>query len=163
MADRQGSAVRTRPDARRLAAGAGWGAVAALVMGAVMLGGTAAGVSPMPKPIPAALVAHVLGPLPKPGMIALAALAHLGYGAAAGAVLAGLPLRVTLPRALGYGAVLWALMGLAWLPFLGWGLFGAAITVKITAATLLLHLIYGLTLGLPLARARAAQPAPATR
>jgi len=33
------------------------------------------------------------------------------------------------------------------LPFIGWGLFGAAITPKIAAATLLLHLIYGALVG----------------
>jgi hypothetical protein len=43
-------------------------------------------------------------------------------------------------------------MGLVWLPHLGWGLFGTAITVEIALATLLLHLVCGLTLGLLLAR-----------
>jgi len=52
--------------------------------------------------------------------------------------------------------VLWALMGLAWLPYLGWGLFGTGITARIAAATLLLHLVYGTTtLGLLLGRGRA--------
>lgn len=46
-------------------------------------------------------------------------------------------------------------MGLAWLPYLGWGLFGTGITAKIAAATLLLHLVYGTTLGLLLDRGRA--------
>lgn len=162
MTDRQDSPAFARPGARRLAAGAACGAVATLAMSAVMLAGVAAGVSPMPKPIPAALVAHTLGSLPRPALMALAALAHLGYGATAGAVLAGVLRRVTVSKGIGYGVGLWALMGLAWLPYLNWGVFGIAITVKIAVATLLLHLIYGLTLGLLLDRARTGQPTPAT-
>lgn len=84
----------------------------------------------------------------------LAVLAHLAYGASAGAVLAVALRRVTVVRAIGYGVMLWALMGLAWLPYLGWGLFGTGITAKIAAATLLLHLVYGTTLGLLLDRGR---------
>lgn len=135
--------------------------MATLVMSALMLAGVATGMSPMPKPIPAALVACTLGALPKPALLLLAALAHLGYGAVAGAVLAGLLRRVTVGKALGYGVMLWALMGLVWLPYLGWGLFGTAITVKIAVGTLLLHLLYGLTLGLLLDRAPGTRPTAA--
>jgi hypothetical protein len=134
-------------DPRRVAAGAGWGALATVVMGVVMLAAAAAGVSPMPKPIPAALVSHALGELPKPGMVALAAIAHLAYGAVAGAVLAGLVRRVTVGTGAAYGVVLWGVMGLVWLPYLGWGPFGTGLTPKIAVATLVLHLVYGTTLG----------------
>ncbi len=41
------------------------------------------------------------------------------------------------------------------LPYLGWGLFGTGITARIAAATVLLHLVYGTTLGLLLDRGRA--------
>lgn len=138
--------------ARRLVVGAGSGAVATLVMSALMLAGTATGVSPMPKPVPAALVAHTLGSIPTPGVLVLAVIAHLAYGAAAGALLAGLLARVTGWVGLGYGVVLWAVMGLVWFPYLGWGLFGTAQTPRIAMATLVLHLVYGLTLGLLLDR-----------
>ena len=145
----------TRTDPRRLATGAGWGALATVVMSALMIAGTLTGISPMPKPIPVALVAHTLGGgLPMPALIALGALAHLAYGAAAGAILAGLIRHVTLANALGYAVLLWALMNLVWLPYLGWGLFGTAVTPKIALATLILHLLYGLTLGLLLDRTR---------
>jgi ABC-type long-subunit fatty acid transport system fused permease/ATPase subunit len=80
----------------------------------------------------------------------------------AGAVLAGLRRSVTVAAALVYGAVLWALMGLVWLPYLGSGLFGTAVTVKIAAATLLLHLVYALTLGLLLDRRARIRPAAAS-
>lgn len=136
----------------RLGAGAGWGLVATVVMSAVMVLGMVTGVSPLPKPIPAALVATTLGPLPQPGLLALAAVAHLAYGGAAGAVLAGLIRRVNVWVAAAYGIVLWTLMGLVWLPYVGWGLFGTAVTPKVAVATLVLHLVYGVVLGLLLGR-----------
>lgn len=137
---------------RRLLAGAGWGVLATVVMGAVMLAGVATGVSPMPKPVPAALVAHTLGISPGPALVVLATAAHLAYGAAAGAALAGVVRRVTVWHGLGFAVALWAVMGLVWLPYLGWGPFGTAQTPKIAVATLVLHLVYGLTLGWLLAR-----------
>lgn len=140
------------PEVGRLGVGASWGAAATVVMGLVMLAAVAGGISPMPMPIPAALVSRTIGVSPGPGLIVLAVLAHLAYGAAGGAVLAGLVRRVTVWRTLGYGVALWALMGLVWLPYLGWGVFGTAVTPKVAVATLVLHLIYGLVLGLLLAR-----------
>ncbi|GAA5126549.1 hypothetical protein GCM10025762_54270 [Haloechinothrix salitolerans] len=125
-------------------------------MSVLMLAGVASGVAPMPKPIPAALVAETFGALPESARLVLAVVSHLGYGAVAGAVLAVLVRRVNIRVATGYGAVLWALMGLVWLPYLGWGLFGTAVTPKIAVATLVLHLVYGITLGLLLDRRREA-------
>lgn len=152
---------------RRLGLGAAWGTVATLVMSAVMLAGTATGVSPMPKPVPVALVGHTLGGIPQPAVLVLAVLAHLTYGATAGALLAGLVGRVTVWVGVGYAVALWVVMGLVWLPYLGWGLFGTAQTPQIAVATLVLHLLYGLTLGLLLDRTPrratdARQPATAT-
>ncbi|WP_198586772.1 DUF6789 family protein [Glycomyces xiaoerkulensis] len=142
-------------DRRRLAAGAGWGALATVAMSVVMLAATATGISPMPKPIPAALVAHALGELPRPGMVALAAGSHLAYGAVAGTALAGLFRRVNLWTGAAYGAALWVLMGLVWLPVLGWGPFGTSVAAPIAVATLVLHLIYGIVLGGLLGRSAA--------
>lgn len=141
---------------RRLTTGAGHGALATVVMSAVMLAATAASIAPMPRPIPLALVAETFGPLPRPGLLVLAVLAHLGYGALAGVVLAALTSRRSLPLALGYGALLWGVMGLVWLPYIGWGLFGTAVTPAVAAATLVLHLVFGLTLGMLRSRRRAA-------
>lgn len=106
----------------------------------------------MPKPVPAALVAHTLGPLPEPGALVLAVIAHLAYGATVGALLAGFVSRITVWVGVGYGVVLWAVMGLVWLPYLGWGLFGTAQTPRVAVATLVLHLVYGSALGLLLDR-----------
>ncbi|MEO3936867.1 hypothetical protein V3N99_08925 [Dermatophilaceae bacterium Soc4.6] len=155
MTDTQTHLTSTQSRSHRVVVGAGWGVVATLAMSVLMIAGVATGISPMPKPIPEALVAHTLGSMPKPALIGLAVLAHLGYGATAGAVLALVLRRVTVATAIGYAVVLWALMGLVWLPYLGWGPFGTAVTAKIAAATLLLHLVYGTTLGLLLDRGRA--------
>lgn len=70
-------------------------------------------------------------------------------------VLVGLVQRVSVWAGAAYGVVLWALLGLVWLPYLGWGLFGAVLTPKIAVGTLVLHLIYGITLGLLLDRSKA--------
>jgi hypothetical protein len=128
--------------------GFGGGVLATLVMTAVMFIGQGTGLSPMPQPIPVALAARVLGhATPRPLLLTVGLTAHLLYGGAAGAILWRLARRVTLVLGLGWGVVLWIVMGLVALPFLGWGIFGSALTPKIAVATLLLHLIYGGTLG----------------
>lgn len=147
-----GPTGRSFPDAKRLVSAAGGGVLATVAMSVVMLAATATGVSPMPEPIPAALVSHTLGALPGPGLVALAVASHLVYGAVAGAVFASLVRRVTVWTGAAYGVALWVLMGLVWLPYLGWGLFGTAVSPTIAVATLVLHLIYGITLGLLLGR-----------
>jgi hypothetical protein len=136
-------------DAKRLAAGFGWGVVATLAMSALMIVGVVTGISPMPSPIPEAIVSKVFGEgLPRPLIMLLAAGAHLTYGGLWGAVLVALTRPVTLWKGLGWGVLLWLIMQVIFLPFLGWGFFGVAITPRIAVATLVLHLIYGATLGL---------------
>ena len=60
-----------------------------------------------------------------------------------------------MAKGIGYGVVLWALMGLAWLPYLGWGCSAPGSPPGSPRPTLLLHLVYGTTLGLLLDRGRA--------
>lgn len=129
-----------------------WGVVATVVMSILMIASVLTGMSPMPKPIPVAIVGRLTGgSLPKPALMATAALLHLAYGGFWGGAMARLTSRVTVGRGLVLGVALWLLMGVAVLPWLGWGLFGTARTPKIAVATLLLHLLYGLTLGWTLA------------
>lgn len=45
------------------------------------------------------------------------------------------------------GVLLWLIMQVAVLPFLGWGFFGMNETLKIALATFILHLIYCGVLG----------------
>ena len=84
--------------------------------------------------------------LPQPAVMLLAAISHLAYGGVWGALLAAFVRPVTLAKGLGLGVLLWLIMQIAVLPFLGWGLFGLSITPGIAVATLVLHLIYGGTL-----------------
>ncbi len=139
-------------DAKRLAVGFGWGVVATLAMSAVMITGYLTGIAPMPSPIPEAVVSRILefvgAGLPRPAIMVLAVTSHLTYGGVAGAVLAALTRPVTVWKALGWGVLLWLVMDAVVLPLLGWGFFGTAITPRIAVATLILHLVYGLTLGL---------------
>lgn len=125
-----------------------WGAGATVVMSIPMLIGTATGVAPMPEPIPAALVTLIFGSgLAAPLKMGLAVVSHLAYGGVWGALLAVWTSEVTIGKGLALGTGLWLLMQVAVLPILGWGAFGLAETPAIAVATLVLHLIYGGTLG----------------
>ena len=140
-------------DGKRLAIGFGWGLVATLAMSILMVIAFATGVSPMPKPIPAAIAGKVVSGIvgadvPTPAIMAVAVASHFVYGGFWGAVLGALTRPVTLWKGLGLGVFLWLLMGMVALPFLGWGFFGVGITAQIAVATLVLHLVYGATLGL---------------
>ncbi len=137
----------------RLWRGFGWGVLATIAMSIPMMIGMATGVAPMPEPIPKALVTLVFGDgLPTPLVMVLAAGSHLGYGGVFGAVLSAWVPDAGLKEGLILGGLLWLVMELAVLPVLGWGVFGTAITPKIAVATLVLHLIYGATLGWGLRR-----------
>lgn len=131
----------------RIAAGFGWGVVATIAMSILMIIGVRTGIAPMPKPIPAAIVGKLLGGGPKALVMILAIVSHIAYGGFWGAVLARFASPVTIGKGLGLGVILWLIMQLVVLPFLGWGLFGSAVTLKIAGATLLLHLVYGAVLG----------------
>lgn len=117
-------------------------------MSILMLFALVSGFSPMPQPIPKAVVVALLGTdTPKPLLMGFAIGLHLLYGGAFGALLTGFARSVTLTKGFGLGVALWILMQVTFLPFLGWGLFGTAITPKIGVATLVLHLVYGGTVG----------------
>ena len=116
-------------------------------MSALMIG-TLTGMAPMPKPIPAAMVGKLTGgALPQAATMALAVVLHLGYGGFWGGAFAAAVRRVTVWKGIGLGVLLWLIMQVTVLPFLGWGLFGTAQTPKIAVATLVLHLAYGATYG----------------
>lgn len=137
----------------RLREGFGYGVVATIAMSVLMLLAVVSEMSPMPQPIPKAVVAQLFGSgIPKPMLMALAVGLHLGYGGLFGAILARVARPVTIGKGLALGVGLWVLMQVTFLPFLGWGLFGTAITPKIAVATLVLHLVYGGVLGWALDR-----------
>lgn len=84
--------------------------------------------------------------------MALSVGSHLGYGGFFGAVLTRVSPEARLKEGLILGILLWLIMQLVVLPILDWGVFGTAITPKIAVATLMLHLMYGATLGWGLQR-----------
>ena len=86
-------------------------------MSALMIVGVLTGLSPMPKPIPLAIMATIVGEgTPQPLLVVAAVMAHLLYGGIWGGA-AFAP--VTAAKGLAFGVFLWALMQLIVLPFLG--------------------------------------------
>lgn len=132
----------------RFAIGFGYGAVGTVEMSLFMLFGMLTGLSPMPTPIPVAVVGTMgMAGLPKPVLMVLAGLSHLLYGGFWAGVLAVLVRQVSIWMGLLLGFGLWLVMQVLILPLLGWGLFGVTVSPAIAAATLLLHVIYGGTVG----------------
>ncbi|MDZ7659394.1 hypothetical protein [Fodinibius sp.] len=126
-----------------------YGLLGTLLMSLIMLIGMGTGLSPIPQPIPLAIVTSVLDNIAQPLLIIFAIFTHFGYGAFWGAVL----FRVVKKRGqtwhgLAMGLFLWFIMELLVLPWLGWGVFGSAITPKIAVATLALHLGVRRSIGL---------------
>ena len=153
--DKSGSLINTQTKNGVL-----YGLLGTLFMSVIMLIGMGTGMSPIPEPIPAAIAKGLLGSVAKPVIIGFAIITHFGYGAFWGAVLFQIVKQnVTLWHGLGWGVMLWLIMELIVLPMLGWGVFGTAVTPKIAVATLVLHLIYGGTLGWGLKRI-STTPAP---
>lgn len=133
---------------QRFGVGFRWGVVATLAMTILMLLGSASGLSPMPRPIPVAIMGKLFGGgAPRPVLMVLGVASHLAYGGVWGGVLARLSSSVTIGKGVLLALLLWLGMQVLVLPFLGWGVFGTALTVKIAVATLILHLVYGITVG----------------
>lgn len=125
-----------------------YGLLGTLTMSIIMLIGMASGMSPIPEPIPLAIAKGLLGSIAKPLLMVFAIITHFGYGAVNGAILGYLfKEKCSIWYGIGWGVFLWLIMELVVLPLLGWGVFGLAITPAIAVATLILHLIYGATLG----------------
>jgi len=127
--------------------GFGYGLLATLAMTILMLISVATKISPMPAPIPVALAKLVFGSVPKPVLLSSGMLFHFFYGGIAGMIFVKLFTKRNVVNGLLYGGILWLIMQVVFLPILGWGFFGINITPKIAVATLILHSVYGLTLG----------------
>jgi hypothetical protein len=149
---------------KRIIVGFGWGIEATIAMSVLMLIGVLTGISPMPMPIPVAIAGHLFGQgTPRPLLLAVAILSHLAYGGVWAAILVAVVSRVTVWKSIGWGLFLWLIMQVFFLPWLGWGLLGTAITPRIALATLVLHLVYGATLGWLAVRERAVHAVGASR
>lgn len=131
------------------------GVIATLAMTIPMMVATIAGKSPMPEPFPKAVVERVVGEdASKLVVLPLTVVSHLFYGGANGAVLASFGGPMTVRKGLAWGVGLWGLMGTAFMPFVGWGVFGRKLHEgrKASVMALALHLVYGGTSGLLLKR-----------
>ncbi len=138
---------------------AGVGVVGSLVMLVVMKPLIAMGVAPFNVPPSAAFLVK-LGLPAKP----LALLVHLGYGASMSVALYAIARdEVNLARGLLFAGGLWLVMMVVYSPIMGWGFFGFGASAsalppthplhlapgpKYLMATLVLHLLYGATVGL---------------
>lgn len=131
----------------RFLKGFGWGIVATVAMTVLMILGILTGVSPMPKPIPPDIVGKWAVFLSPAWVMAWAVVAHLAYGGFWAGFVSEAWKRITVWHGLALGLVLWLVMSVVFLPWLGWGAFGAAVSLRITVATLILHLVYGSTFG----------------
>ncbi len=132
---------------RRFAKGFTWGLVATGVMTVLMIGARVTGISPMPKPVPMAVLAAWDVFLPAWLALVGGFAVHFVYGGFWAGYLTLLSKRVTIWQGLALGVVLWVVMGWIFLPFVGWGAFGRAAGPDILWAMLILHLVYGLTYG----------------
>ncbi|MBB5085313.1 DUF6789 family protein [Nonomuraea endophytica] len=140
---------------RQAAAGAAAGVLATLTMSAVMVAGRRTGL--MNEHPPKNIVRAMLPGSkhrPKPGENMLAALAHLGFGAAAGATFGAVAgrHRTSAPAGAGYGLAIWLTSYQGWLP-------GLDILPPISqdrpgrpAVMAAGHVVYGLTLARALRR-----------
>ncbi len=145
---------------RNIVLGIGCGVVATVSMTTVHRLAAAAGLFPVWLPVPMAVARKIFGSgIPEPLVPVLGIGCHLAYGSFWAIVLFTIARRVTIWKGISMGVFLWLVMQLGVLPFLGWGISGGSI--KIAAATLVEHLVYGTMLGWLGARSR--QPAATTQ
>lgn len=133
------------------------GVLATVIMTVFLLLGMAMGGSPYPEPVPLAIVGAILGTgAPTALIVVVGSLCHLVYGGVWAAVFSILARPISEGRGVSLGVVLWLVEQVAVVPFLGWGVFGAAIASTIAAnsivilagTSLIFHLIYGLAVGM---------------
>ncbi|MDQ4077312.1 MAG: hypothetical protein M3220_13825 [Chloroflexota bacterium] len=133
-------------DGRQIALGFITGVIATIVMSVPIIIDALAGLSPIPQPIPLVVVKTTLGARTHEALLlGVTTVAHLSYGGFWGAVLAVLAHPITIWKGVALGIFVWLVQQVVFLPYIGWGLFGTAITVAIAAVTFLNHMVYCLT------------------
>ena len=130
-------------DDRSILRGIGIGILVAILTAAVMLGATAAGLSPFPKPPSLAFAETVLGrALPLP----VGLLFHAAYVTFWCLVYVRFFPRRGLGPALALGFALWLAILAVFFPVVGWGFAGLAVSPKIIVASFVPHLLFALLL-----------------
>jgi hypothetical protein len=113
--------------------------------------------SAVPEPLPYAvtvgILARVLGAEPMTlGVLLLATLAQLAYGAVWAGLLEVSTRRATVPKGIALGLGLWTIMMIFYLPMASQEAFDLVTKPGIWVSTLIGHLIYGVAVGALLAR-----------
>jgi hypothetical protein len=144
-------------DSRRFWRGCVLGCVATLAMIAALLIMWRLWPTAVPQPLPYAItvgiIASVLGAQPlTAGVIILATLAQLAYGAVWAGLLEVSTRRATVTKGVALGLGLWLIMLIFYLPMAAGQAFELAAKPGIWIATLVGHLIYGALTGALLAR-----------
>jgi hypothetical protein len=127
------------------------GALATLAMGVGMALIWLLGRNVMPEPIPLALVARLVARTlhmteVTSAAVLLAVPIFFAYGALWGGLVATSTRRVTWSLGAALGLGLWLVMVIFWLPIAGRWTFQVASSPLMWISTLVLHLVYGLTL-----------------
>jgi hypothetical protein len=138
---------------RKLVAGVSAGAVATVLMTALMFAAPAFTGARLPDLAERALVALRARPL----WVAVAFAVHFGYGALAGALYSAGARRVTIGSGLFFGLGLWGVAVAIYAPLLGLGFLGSH-QPALAALVLPAHLLYGGTLGALAPRGEIVQP-----
>ena len=107
-----------------------------------MLAAQKTGVSPLPEPLGLAFASRLLGrELPLPVGLAF----HVAWVTLWSVIYVALFRdAITFARALGLGLALWALVLMAFFPYVGWGVLGLAVGPRLAIASLALHLLFAL-------------------
>jgi hypothetical protein len=132
--------------------GAGWGLVATLIMSAVMVLIWLTGTTPMHEPVPLSLAARLAARILHmrtitPGVIVFATVVHFLYGALWSGLLAASTPQVTWWKGLVVGLGLWLIMLVFVLPIAAADAFQVATSGLAMFWTLLVHVVYGVSIG----------------
>ena len=142
--------MNDRDELVRMGRGAGWGALATLVMTLFMATGLgwSRGLGARSSSFPRLIAEHLLGRDHGALPILLGIFGHFVYGAVAGLVFAYFARPMTLLKGIGWGLFLWLVLNITWVPWLGLADFGLMHgRAGLALGTLVLHLVYGVTLG----------------
>lgn len=123
-----------------LAKAVGIGVATGVILSVIMVIGLKTGISPLPKPLALAFASTLLGTeLPLP----VGLLFHLAWVTLWSVVYVKLFWdRLGFTRALGLGLALWALVLVAFFPYVGWGFLGLGVGPMLIVAALVSHLLF---------------------
>ena len=122
------------------------GLVATIVLSMLMIAKGMMGL--MPELDMTAMLSSMMGAPPIAGWVAHLAIGSVIWGGLFAFLYDKLPGKSASSKGLFFGGAAWVLMMIAIMPMAGAGLFGRSLGVMAPVMTLMLHLIFGLVLGL---------------